>query len=121
MTYSKTVKYINMQHVGSFLFMHTFILIGFAFGLYSLFQLSPSLSSEFSTPWRTMFVAFNLWTGNGYPVDVSRTDDLESSISSSLWFVYIAYIGLAVTSIPYILLHVSVVLTLTLIHELRRL
>jgi len=91
------LKSIIIRDIGRFLLIYVFILMGCGLAFHALFQVSRTMSIEYSTVWLTLYNTINLMMGLGSLWD-NTFDDLYAGEGGDPGFVkavYILYILLA--------------------------
>jgi len=97
LVFSAICERIALQDISRFVFMYSFILIGFGLAFHTLLQLSPNAAEEIESPLNTLLQTFNLMLGLSSPIK----EDFESEykkVGGSPVFVYCIYVLYVVTA-----------------------
>ncbi|XP_025080554.1 uncharacterized protein LOC112556099 [Pomacea canaliculata] len=91
----RMIQNMIVKDIVKFFFIYIFVLLGFAFAIHSILQVSQVAASKYPSPLDTMFLVFRMMIGQADIFD----DDVNSSVGSSyltfLKLTYLVYIVLA--------------------------
>ena len=92
--FSIMLKYIIINDILRFLFLYSFILLGFGFAMHALFQIAPNIAASYPTGLHTLFTTFNMMIGMDEIFDEDTDQEYEDNNSSSIYIrvVYLFYI-----------------------------
>lgn len=89
--FSIMLKYIIVRDITRFLFIYSFVLLGFAFAMHALFQISEPMGESFPISLHSIFTTFNMMIGMDEIFD-DDTDDNYSSVNSSSVYLRVTYL-----------------------------
>ena len=89
--FSIMLKYIIIRDISRFLFIYSFVLLGFAFAMHALFQISEPMRESYPTGGHSLFTTFNMMIGMDEIFD-EDSDENYSSVGSSSVYLRVAYL-----------------------------